>query len=134
MVDFSTIPLTPARRSDNLVHISGQLGFVGPGRLIEGGIAAQTRQTLENIRTILRKAGGDLGDVVKTTVWLTDKSNFSPFNEAYAAVFDGCELPARSTVVTGLLIDGALVEIEALAHLPLAAPPSLPAGSDDPAA
>lgn len=118
MVDFSTIPLTLFRRSGNLVHVSGQLGFVGPGRLVDGGIAEQTQQTIDNIRAILHKAGGDLGDVVKTTVWLADKADFPPFNAAYAAAFDGCELPARSTVVTGLLIEGALVEIEALAHLP----------------
>lgn len=77
-------------------------------------MSAQTRQAIANLQAVLAEAGATLADVAKTTVWLTDLSNFAEFNAVYAEAF-GDSLPARSTVTSALAIPGALVEIEAIA-------------------
>jgi 2-iminobutanoate/2-iminopropanoate deaminase len=117
MTNLSAIPLSPARRAGNLLILSGQLGFESPGVLAAGGIEAQTRQAIANIEAILKAEGADLSHVVRTGVWLVDKGDFAAFNSVYAALFKA-PYPARSTVVSELVIPGALVEIEALALLP----------------
>jgi 2-iminobutanoate/2-iminopropanoate deaminase len=95
-----------------LVFTSGQLAF-REGR-IEGGIAAQTRQAIENLRAVLAGEGLDLTSVVKTTVWLTRRDDFAGFNDIYAEMF-GEHRPARSTTICELALSEALVEIEAVA-------------------
>lgn len=96
------------------VYLSGQMAFRTDGILV-GGIAAQTRQCLDNIANVLATLGLDLNDVVKSTVWLRRADDFESFNTEYAAVF-GTHRPARSTVVSDLLFPEALIEIEAVAH------------------
>jgi enamine deaminase RidA (YjgF/YER057c/UK114 family) len=84
--------------------------------MVGGDIRDQTRQVIENMRRVLAAHGADLGHVVKTTVWLTDKAHLAGFNETYREMFD-TPYPARSTVVSGLVAD-ADIEIEAVAYVP----------------
>ena len=87
------------------------------GRIVEGGVGAQTTKVLENIAAALALAGCELSDVVKTTVWLKRAEDFAEFNAAYAPFFPN-NPPARSTAESRLMID-ILVEIEAIAYKPL---------------
>jgi 2-iminobutanoate/2-iminopropanoate deaminase len=99
----------------DLVFCAGQAGLdPATGHLVEGGVEAQTRQTLNNLGAVLRAAGSDLGHVVKTTVFLTDMADFGAMNQVYAEFFPA-DPPARSTVAVRQLPLGALVEIEAIA-------------------
>lgn len=111
-----TVPLSPAIRADHLVFVSGQLGLDADGVLVGADIAAQTHQAIARLRSILQQAGADLDRIVKTQVWLTDKSDFAAFNAIYSSYFPS-RPPARSTVVSDLLIPGARVEIDAIASL-----------------
>ena len=102
-------------RKGNVVTTAGQIAFDAQGNLVgEGDIAAQTRQTLENVKNALEGAGATLDDVVKTTVFITDFANFKAMNEVYGEFF-GDSLPARSTVGVQLALPTLLVEIEAMA-------------------
>ena len=108
-------PYSQAIRVGDLVFTAGQAA-VDPerGKLIEGGIEEQTRQTLRNIEAILDAAGSSMDQVVKTTVFLKDMGDFAAMNAIYAGFF-GDVPPARSTVQVAALPLGALVEIEAVA-------------------
>ncbi len=112
----SHVPLSPAVRAGDFVFVSGQVPVDEDGKVVPGGVAAETRQVLKNIRKCLQMAGCDLSDVVKTTVWLRDRDDFASFNEAYAEFFHA-NPPARSTAESRLMIDIA-VEIEAIAYKP----------------
>jgi 2-iminobutanoate/2-iminopropanoate deaminase len=98
-----------------LVFTAGQLG-IDPenGKLVEGGIQAQTRQALTNLSTVLEAAGSSLGQILKTTVFLQDISQFSQMNEVYGTFFTE-DFPARSAIQVAALPLGASVEIEAVA-------------------
>lgn len=103
--------------ANGFVFTAGQIPLVpGTSSLREGGIAAQTRQSMNNIKGVLEAAGSSLDKVVKTTVFLADINDFAEFNAVYAEFFPK-DPPARSTVQAGGLPVGALVEIEALATL-----------------
>jgi reactive intermediate/imine deaminase len=112
----SHVPLSPAVRAGDFVFVSGQVPVVD-GKVVPGGIAAETRAVLENIRDCLELAGCTLADVVKTTVWLRDRDDFPAFNAVYAEFFP-VDPPARTTAESRLMIDIA-VEIEAIAYRPL---------------
>jgi 2-iminobutanoate/2-iminopropanoate deaminase len=84
------------------------------GELVAGGIVEQTTRALENLRAVLKEAGSDFSQVVKTTVFLVDMADFSEMNEVYGRVF-GQHRPARSTVAVAALPRGARVEIEVIA-------------------
>jgi 2-iminobutanoate/2-iminopropanoate deaminase len=84
------------------------------GELVPGGITEQTTRALENLRAILKQAGSDFSQVVKTTVFLVDMADFTPMNEIYGRAF-GQHRPARSTVAVAALPRGARVEIEVIA-------------------
>ncbi len=86
-------------------------------KLVPGDIAVQTGRVLENLEAVLRGAGATLQNVVKTTVFLADLSDFAAMNEVYAKRF-GAHRPARSTVQAAALPAGARVEIEIVAKLP----------------
>lgn len=105
--------LSPAVVAGDQIFLSGQLAF-RPGGTIGGDIAAQTTCCLERLETVLAEHDLDRSAIVKVSVWLTDRSSFTAFNQAYALFF-GEQRPARSTVISGLAIDGALVEIDAVA-------------------
>lgn len=97
------------------VFVSGQLPIdPATGAFPEGGIQAQTRQSLKNAASILEAAGLSLKNVVKTTVFLSDMTDFAAMNEVYADFFSA-PFPARSAVAVKTLPKGALVEIECIA-------------------
>ena len=108
-------PYSQGVQVGNLLFTAGQ-GGVDPatGRLAEGGIEAETRQTLKNLGAILRAAGSSPSQVVKTTVFLQDIADFQAMNRVYAEFF-GDGPPARTTVQVAALPLGILVEIEAVA-------------------
>jgi len=108
-------PYCQAKLCGDTLYTSGQLGLVpATGKLAEGGIEAQARQALENIGAVLKAAGMDYGDVVKTTCLLADIQDFAAFNAVYAQFFKG-EVPARSCFQAAALPLGGLVEIECVA-------------------
>ena len=110
-------PYSQALRAGGFLFTAGQVGFdPTTGELVDGGIAEQTRQVLQNIRAILEAGGSGLAQVVKTTVFLVDMADFAAMNEVYAEVF-GAHRPARSTVAVAALPRGARVEIEAVAAI-----------------
>ncbi len=109
-------PYSPVVVSGDLVCTAGQVAIDRTGAIVPGGIAGQTEQVLRNVAACLTAAGCGMGDVVKTTVFLTDLADFAVFNEVYARHFEP-PYPARSTVQVGLA-DGLLVEIEAIARRP----------------
>lgn len=111
------LPFSPAMRAGDFVYVSGQIAYDETGELVAGGIAAQTRQTLANLRKILEAAGCTLDDVVKTNVWLNDARDFWSFNRVYASHFPHLP-PARSTVQSPLMVD-AKIEIDCVAYKPL---------------
>ncbi len=108
-------PYSVANRVGNLVFTAGQTGLDPlTNELVPGGIQAETRQVLTNIKNVLEAAGSSLEQVVKTTVFLRDMSEFSQMNAVYAEFFPQSH-PARTTVqVVAVPRDGA-VEIEAVA-------------------
>lgn len=111
-------PYSQAIIANGFVFTAGQLGMLaGTTTPVDGGIQAQTKQALENIKTVLEAAGTSLDNVVKTTVFLHDMNDFAAMNEVYTTFFNA-PLPARSAVqVARLPLDG-LVEIETIAILP----------------
>ena len=103
--------------ANGFVFTAGQIPLIpGTSNLREGGIEAQTRQSMNNIKGVLEAAGSSLDKVVKTTVFLADINDFAAFNAVYSEFFPQ-DPPARSTVQAGGLPVGALVEIEAVATL-----------------
>lgn len=114
-----TMPLSPAVEANGFLFCSGQLGVDAAFRLTGEDIDAQTRQALENLAALLDGAGCTLADVVKVNAFLTAAQHSTGFNRVYADYFPDAP-PARSTVVSDLLLPGALVEIEAIAVLPRA--------------
>lgn len=108
-------PYSQAIRADKLVFVSGQLPIdPATGAFAGDDIAAQTRQSLTNIKNILASDGLTMANVVKTTVLLKNISDFGAMNEVYATFFDGA-CPARAAFEVAALPKGALVEIEAIA-------------------
>ena len=111
--------LSPAVRIGDLIFLSGVMGTKpGGGGLADGGIDAQTRQALENVKSTLALAGATMADVAKCTVFLTDAANFAAMNKVYHEFFP-TDPPARSTVaVAALVMPNALIEIECTAAAP----------------
>jgi 2-iminobutanoate/2-iminopropanoate deaminase len=108
-------PYSVAIQTGNLVFASGQLGLdPHTGNLVPGGIEAETRQALTNIRNVLEDSGSGMPVVVKTTVFLKDMADFPKMNAVYAEFFPE-NPPARSTVQVAALPRGGCVEIEATA-------------------
>ncbi|MBF0308848.1 MAG: RidA family protein [Magnetococcales bacterium] len=108
-------PYSQGVRVGEWLFLSGQIPLdPATGVLVEGGIAEQTRQVLQNLRAVLQAAGGDLAQVVKTTLFLVDLDDFAAVNEIYARFFQAPH-PARATVQVAALPKGARVEIEAVA-------------------
>ena len=108
------LPLSEAVRAGDFVYISGMVGFGPDGKIVEGGIAAETDRIMADVADILKRAGATLRDIVKVNVYLRDAADFAAFNEAYAKYFREAP-PARAGVVTALTID-ARVEMEFVAY------------------
>lgn len=113
---FQGAPYSQAIRVGDLVFVAGQLGLKPGDTAVEGDVATQTEQALRNLTAILGEAGTSLANLVKTTVFLQDLGDFAAMNEVYAR-HAGERPPARSTFEVAKLPSGALVEIEAIAHL-----------------
>tara|TARA_B100000029_G_scaffold11658_2_gene12407 strand:- start:4368 stop:4820 length:453 start_codon:yes stop_codon:yes gene_type:complete len=115
----TNMPFSEAVRVGNLLFLSGQIGEVytnipGETELIEGGIRAETRQTMDNIKSVLERNGLSLDDVVKCTCMLADISEWAAMSEEYIKYFPNNK-PARSAFAGTGLAMGARVEIECIA-------------------
>lgn len=109
------LPFSSAVRVDNMLYLSGQIGTQpGTTTLVQGGIGAETRQTLENIRRTLEQLGSSMDRVVKCTVFLRDIGDYGAMNDVYRTFFPK-DPPARSTVAGSGLALNARVEIECIA-------------------
>jgi 2-iminobutanoate/2-iminopropanoate deaminase len=108
------IPISQAVKAGGMVYCSG---FVpadpATGKLVEGDITAQTDRVLQNLKAVLEAAGSSMDKVVKTTVFLADRSDFAGMNKVFGPYFPQ-DPPARSTIEARLMID-AKVEIELIA-------------------
>ena len=111
----TALPFSQGIVHGDTVYTSGQVG-VDPrtGELVEGGVRAETRQTMENVAAILEAAGASLDSAVKATVFLTDMNDFDEFNEVYSEFVDEPR-PARSAVEVSALASDYAVEIEMVA-------------------
>lgn len=108
-------PYSQAIAIGNLIFTSGQLGIEPKtGIMVEGGVENETRQAIENLKTILESAGSCLNNVVKTTLFIEDMKDFATINSVYADFFKENK-PARSCVQVAKLPKNALFEIEAIA-------------------
>ncbi|NJD63147.1 MAG: RidA family protein [Deltaproteobacteria bacterium] len=109
-------PYSQAVRSGGFLFCSGQIPLdPGTGKMVEGGIEAQTERVLKNLEAVLAAGGASLAKVVKTTVYLADLGDFPAMNAVYGKFFP--ELPpARATVQAAKLPAGAMVEIDAIAE------------------
>jgi 2-iminobutanoate/2-iminopropanoate deaminase len=107
-------PYSQAVISGDFVFVSGQIA-VDPksSKVVDGGIEAQTAQVLENLKNILESVDLSLNDVVKTSVFLSNISDYPAFNRVYSKYFEN-DPPARTTAQAGLMA-GVLVEIDAIA-------------------
>jgi reactive intermediate/imine deaminase len=113
----TTRPFSPAVRVGNLLYLAGQMGTApsAAGGVVPGGIQAETRQAMENIKDVLLKVGSSMDKVVKCTVFLADMKEWDAMNEVYKTFFANGKFPARSAVgVNGLALNGR-VEIECIA-------------------
>ena len=109
-----TAPYSPVVVAGDAVYTAGQTGTDADGNLVAGGIAEQTRQTLENVRACVAAAGCTMDDVVKVNAYLADLADFPAYNEVYREFFAE-PYPARTSVQSGLPA-GVLIEIEAIAR------------------
>lgn len=113
----ATRPFSPAVRVGGLIFLSGQVGTSADatGGLVPGGIEAETRQTMENIKTVLDSVGSGMDRVVKCTVMMADMTEWDRMNEVYRTYFAEGRYPARSAIGANGLALGARVEIECIA-------------------
>jgi reactive intermediate/imine deaminase len=108
-------PFSPAVKTNGFIFLSGQIGTDSTGaRVVPGGIQAETRQTMNNIRDILTRAGSSMDKIVKCTVFILDMAEWPAMNEVYITYFKGPP-PARSAAGASGLALGARVEIECIA-------------------
>ena len=120
-VEYSSAKSTASRsfsdvvRVGNTLYLAGKLGADSSGKLAPGGITAETKQALENIKAVLASNGSSIDNVVKSTVMLADMKEWADMNSVYTTFFKKDRMPARSAFgVTGLALN-ALVEIECIA-------------------
>lgn len=107
-------PYAHAVKANGFIYVSGQLGLDPATGVLAEGVEAQTRQSLENIKTIVEGCGSDLQHIVKTGIFLNDINDFGTVNSIYGEYFTE-ELPARSCVEVARLPKDGLVEIEVIA-------------------
>ena len=111
-------PYSQAIQTGRLLFVSGSLGMApATGKIVEGGVAAETEMSLDNIGAILKAAGASFDNIVKTTIFLTDMEDFKTVNEIYAKRFSNVP-PARSTVAVKALPRNGKIEIEVIAIVP----------------
>ncbi len=112
-----TRPFSPAVKVGNVLYLAGQIGTPpdASGAPVAGGIAAETKQTMENIKDVLAKTGSDLDHVVKCTVFMADMKEWDAMNAVYRTYFKNNRFPARSALGANGLALNARVEIECIA-------------------
>ena len=111
-------PYNQAVISGNLMFMSGQIAFdPSTGELVIGEIQAETKQVMENLKSILDEAGLSFKDVIKTSIFLSDMNNFQQVNEIYGSYFSDEDAPARETVEVSRLPKDVNVEISMIAQL-----------------
>ncbi len=110
-------PYSQAVKTANFLFTAGQIA-ISPqsGKMIQGGVAEQTKQVLDNLSAIIEEAGATLAQVIRTTVYLTRPDDFTSMNDVYGTYFSS-EPPARVTVFVSALPMNALVEIDAIVEL-----------------
>lgn len=112
------LPFSEAVRAGDFLFLSGQIGTApGMDDLVPGGIAAESRQVMENVKAALERHGSSLDQVVKCTVFLADMGEWGAFNDVYRAYFPK-HFPARSALGASGLAKGARVEVECFAYAP----------------
>jgi len=112
------LPFSEAVRAGDFLFLSGQIGSArGTADVVPGGIAAETKQVLENVRAVLERHGSSLAQVVKFTVFLADIAEWGAFNDIYRTFF-AKHFPARSALGASGLAKGARVELECVAFAP----------------
>ncbi|MCP4748012.1 MAG: RidA family protein [Desulfobacteraceae bacterium] len=110
-------PYNQAIKKGNLLFTSGQIPLDPvSGEVVQGDVQAQSKRVMENLKAVLNAGGASMDDVVKTTCFLNDMSDFLKFNEVYQSYF-GDNAPARSCVAVDRLPKDVLVEVEAIAIL-----------------
>lgn len=110
------LPFSDAVRVGNILYLSGEIGVdYGTMKVVPGGIKAETRQAMENIKATLEKYGSSMDNVFKCTVMIADMKEWPLMNEVYVTYFKKDRLPARSAIGANGLALGAKVEIECLA-------------------
>jgi len=108
-------PYSQGIEADGLILLSGQIGLHPETGELMSGLSAQTKQALENARAVLESAGSSLSDVIKTTIYLRNISDFAEFNRVYSEYFRK-DPPSRTTVAVSGLPKDALIEIEIIAR------------------
>lgn len=108
----SPLPFSDAVRVGNMLYLSGMIGIDSAMRVVPGGIEAETRKTMENIRAILERNGSSMDRVIKCTVMLADMKEWPAFNAIYRTYFSKSRFPARSAFGSTGLAFGARVELE----------------------
>ncbi len=101
-------------QAGNFLFLAGQIPLTAQGTMVEGDITAQAKQVMDNLQEVLRAAGAEMNDVVRTTVFLADIADFEAANKVYMQYFQE-PYPARSTVQVAKLPKGARLEIDAIA-------------------
>jgi 2-iminobutanoate/2-iminopropanoate deaminase len=110
-------PYSQAVKVGDMIYTSGAIPAVpATGQIVEGGIAEQTEQVLKNLTEVLKAAGANLQNVIKTTVFIKNMNEFAAMNEVYSRFFTE-KFPARSTVEVARLPKDVLVEIECIAKI-----------------
>lgn len=109
-------PYNQGTSFEKLVFLSGQIPLIPETmEIIEGGIAEQTQQVMQNLKAVLDEANSSFENVLKTTCYLSDMDNFVAFNEVYSQYFDVQNAPARATVAVKTLPKNVLVEVDVIA-------------------
>ena len=108
-------PFSDATVVNGIIYLSGAIGTLPDGSLVSGGIVAETRQTMINIKNRLEKMGGSMDDIFKCTCMLADIKDWSLMSQEYKKFFNPDKLPARSAFAGSGLALGAKLEIECMA-------------------
>ena len=114
---YPDFPFSEAVAYGGVLYLSGDVGTDSSGKLVDGGIGPESRQTMENIKATLNRHGLEMSDILKCTVFLADIADWPTFNEIYAGYFEKGRYPARSALAASGLALGARVELECIAAL-----------------
>ena len=110
----NNLPFSDGIVAGNTLYIAGQQGLDASGKLVAGGIGAETKTTLETIAKVVKAAGFELNDIVSVNVYLADINEFGDMNKIYKAFLPDPK-PARTTIQAGALVNHARIEISAIA-------------------